>query len=110
MRQACVARRGMGKITYMRRVTGIGGIIFKANDPEKLGAWYAKHLDFPVEAWGGASFKWRELDAPNREAHTVWSLFDKETKSFEPSENHNNQRTTGWRTLGPCWRSSGARA
>ncbi len=28
----------------MARVTGIGGVFFKAKDPEALGAWYAEHL------------------------------------------------------------------
>ena len=33
----------------MKRVIGIGGIFFKANDPEKLAAWYKKHLGFEVD-------------------------------------------------------------
>lgn len=28
----------------MERVTGIGGVFFRAHDPERLGAWYATHL------------------------------------------------------------------
>ncbi len=28
----------------MRRVTGIGGVFFKAKDPKALGQWYKKHL------------------------------------------------------------------
>jgi hypothetical protein len=40
----------------MKRVTGIGGIFFKANDPEKLGAWYKKHLGLDVEEYGGVTF------------------------------------------------------
>jgi hypothetical protein len=28
----------------MKRVTGIGGVFFKAKDPQKLRAWYKKHL------------------------------------------------------------------
>lgn len=28
----------------MERVTGIGGIFFKARDPEQLGQWYSTHL------------------------------------------------------------------
>jgi hypothetical protein len=28
----------------MKRVTGIGGIFFKAQDPETLRAWYREHL------------------------------------------------------------------
>ncbi len=28
----------------MERVTGIGGVFFRARDPEALGAWYEEHL------------------------------------------------------------------
>lgn len=28
----------------VNRVSGIGGIFFKSNDPEKLKAWYRDHL------------------------------------------------------------------
>ena len=28
----------------MKRVTGIGGIFFKSDDPKSLYAWYEKHL------------------------------------------------------------------
>jgi hypothetical protein len=28
----------------MKRVTGIGGIFFKSDDPKNLYAWYEKHL------------------------------------------------------------------
>ncbi len=28
----------------MQRVTGIGGVFFRAQDPERLSAWYAAHL------------------------------------------------------------------
>ena len=69
-----------------KRVTGIGGIFFKADDPEKLGAWYAKHLQLPIEDWGGASFKWREKENSEREGYTIWSPFQSDTEYFEPSK------------------------
>ncbi|MFT5646057.1 MAG: catechol 2,3-dioxygenase-like lactoylglutathione lyase family enzyme [Aureispira sp.] len=28
----------------MKRVTGIGGVFFKAKDPQKSKAWYQNHL------------------------------------------------------------------
>ncbi len=28
----------------MQKVTGIGGLFFRARDPESLSAWYSKHL------------------------------------------------------------------
>ena len=33
----------------MEKVTGIGGIFFKASDSKTLGAWYRDHLGIPVE-------------------------------------------------------------
>ena len=32
----------------MERVTGVGGVFFRAKDPEALVAWYAEHLGVPV--------------------------------------------------------------
>jgi catechol 2,3-dioxygenase-like lactoylglutathione lyase family enzyme len=31
------------------RVTGIGGLFFRARDPKALKAWYAEHLGFPSD-------------------------------------------------------------
>jgi predicted enzyme related to lactoylglutathione lyase len=70
----------------MKRVTGIGGIFFKAVDPEKLRAWYAKHLQLAIERWGGVAFKWRDQEDPKREGYTVWSPFENDTNYFEPSK------------------------
>lgn len=42
----------------MNRVTGIGGIFFKAKDPDALGAWYRDHRGLAVADWGGAIFNW----------------------------------------------------
>ena len=46
----------------MKRVTGIGGIFFKAKDPVALGAWYRQHLGIDVQSWGGAAFRWQGDD------------------------------------------------
>jgi predicted enzyme related to lactoylglutathione lyase len=34
----------------MERITGIGGVFFKARDPHALAAWYQEHLGVPMEA------------------------------------------------------------
>lgn len=68
-----------------KRVTGIGGIFFKAKDPEKLGKWYAKHLGIPVEGWGGWQFTWRHDDNPRKKGHTIWSPFPADSAYFKPS-------------------------
>ena len=39
------------------RVVGIGGIFFKARDPDALRAWYRDHLGLPVTEWGGVTFE-----------------------------------------------------
>ena len=72
----------------MKRVTGIGGIFFKSNDPEKLGAWYKKHLGLDVEEYGGVTFHEgtaTDLE-PKRKAYIVWSPFAADTDYFAPSE------------------------
>ena len=38
----------------MKRVTGIGGIFFKADQPEALQAWYKRHLGIPIEEHGAS--------------------------------------------------------
>ncbi|HVU36046.1 MAG TPA: VOC family protein [Opitutaceae bacterium] len=68
------------------RVTGIGGIFFKAKNPKKVQAWYAKHLKLPIDPqWGGCAFEWRELRAPKKKGATAWSAFDAKTDYFRPS-------------------------
>jgi predicted enzyme related to lactoylglutathione lyase len=68
----------------MEQVLGIGGIFFKAENPEVLAKWYADHLGVPVEAWGGAVFRVVEADL-HRGAQTVWSPFKSDTDYFAPS-------------------------
>ncbi|HEX7815061.1 VOC family protein [Dyella sp.] len=69
----------------MTRVTGIGGIFFKAKDPKTLGAWYKTHLGIDVQPWGGAAFRWNGPDNPNGVGTTAWSLFSEDTSHFAPS-------------------------
>ena len=63
----------------MGRVTGVGGVFFKANDPEALYAWYEKHLGIKREEYG-VMFRWRDDGDP--EACTVWSIFTRESEYF----------------------------
>ncbi len=68
----------------MARITGIGGVFFKANDPKALGAWYQKHLGLSFEEWGGAILKWPE-DKAEDQGLTVWSLAKSDSQWFAPS-------------------------
>ncbi len=70
----------------MKRVTGIGGIFFKTQDPQALYQWYEKHLGIPRALDGAsATFEWREADDPEGKGMTVWSIFPRDTKYFDPS-------------------------
>src|SRR5438105_2772657 len=69
----------------MERVTGIGGIFFKANDPEKLAAWYREHLGITPSADGSVVFRWREDKIPENRGYTVWAPFPAATRYFDPS-------------------------
>jgi predicted enzyme related to lactoylglutathione lyase len=69
----------------MERVTGIGGIFFKADNPERLAAWYRKHLGLAQAEGGSSVFEWREKADPERTGMTVWSPFPRDTRYFDPS-------------------------
>lgn len=68
------------------RVTGIGGVFFKAKDPRALAVWYRDHLGLVPEPAAGNNplFKWRDRDDPAQVGNTVWSLFRQDTKYFGP--------------------------
>ena len=69
----------------MKRVTGLGGVFFKCNDPEKMKEWYRIHLGID-SANDGAPFKWRDIDSPEKKCLTAWSTFPAGTKYFDPSQ------------------------
>ncbi len=68
----------------MRRVSGLGGVFFKARNPAALLAWYTRHLGLRP-ARGVVRFRWRESERPSREGVTVWALFPATTEYFAPS-------------------------
>ena len=66
-----------------KRVTGIGGIFFKAQDPSKLGEWYAQNLGVELESYGPMSiFRWKRPDDPSKNGSTTWSLFPQDSDYF----------------------------
>jgi predicted enzyme related to lactoylglutathione lyase len=71
----------------MARITGIGGVFFKAKgDPMELAKWYEKHLGLKLEeGWGGSIIKWEE-DTADDKGLTVWTTAKPDTKWFNPSE------------------------
>ena len=69
----------------MNRVTGIGGIFFRARDPVALRAWYAKHLGIDVQPWGGTAFSWADAAGNPTGGTTVWSINAADNDYFAPS-------------------------
>lgn len=65
----------------MARITGIGGLFFKARDPKALAAWYREVLGLSVEDWGGVLFR-PDAGGPPM---TVFSPFDAGSTYFDPS-------------------------
>jgi len=72
------------KQANMKRVTGIGGIFFKCQDPEKIREWYKTHLGFDVNQYG-AKFEWKQEGDSTNKGYTLWTPFAEKTKYFEPS-------------------------
>jgi predicted enzyme related to lactoylglutathione lyase len=70
----------------MQRVTGIGGIFFKAKDPAALRAWYKTHLGLDVQEWGGAALAWVDKTGQPVPCTTIWSVSDNESDHFAPSK------------------------
>jgi predicted enzyme related to lactoylglutathione lyase len=66
----------------MQKVTGLGGLFFKASDPKAQYAWYEKHLGIKSEPGSGAMFHWRDAADPEKTGMTVWSIFPQSTKYF----------------------------
>jgi len=57
----------------MERVTGIGGVFFRASDPQALAAWYERHLGVPLDP--GQTYG--VFSEPT--AGAVWSAFPDDT-------------------------------
>jgi predicted enzyme related to lactoylglutathione lyase len=61
----------------MEKVTGIGGIFFRANDPEQLAAWYAEHLGVSPVPRDYDQLPWAQEAGP-----TVFAPFERDTGYF----------------------------
>jgi len=68
-----------------KRVTGVGGIFFKCQDPDQIKAWYQTHLGLDTDKYGTA-FEFRKSDQPEEKGFLQWSPFSADTQYFKPSE------------------------
>ena len=59
----------------MERVTGIGGVFFRARDPQALARWHTEHLG--IDAGLESERIWHQECGP-----TVWAPFSEDTDYF----------------------------
>ena len=73
----------------MARVTGVGGVFFKARDPESLTNWYQQHLGLPVDdegvvvLWWGDDVKGSTVWAPLRVGHDCLRLARRSSMDYQ---------------------------
>ena len=65
----------------MAKVTGLGGIFYKVEDPERTRAWYQEMLGIGGE-WG-ANFRW--ADEGGEDPFSLLSPFKQTTDYMDPS-------------------------
>ncbi|MEO5570835.1 MAG: VOC family protein [Bacteroidia bacterium] len=70
----------------MKRVTGLGGIFFKANDPNMLAKWYEDHLGIGFGKNLYFSFNWCENNSASTPASTSFGIFADQSDYFDPSK------------------------
>ncbi|MCF8232734.1 MAG: VOC family protein [Bacteroidales bacterium] len=67
------------------KVTGIGGIFFFSDDPEKTKEWYSKNLGLETNEYG-STFEFRNANRPDEINYLQWSPFKKGSDYFKPSK------------------------
>lgn len=64
------------------KVTGIGGIFFKCEDPKSLREWYGKTFGLKTNDYG-IIFQNRAVEEPNEKQYLQWSTFSKNSNYME---------------------------
>lgn len=69
----------------MRRVTGIGGVFFRAKDAPALRAWYRRHLGIDMDmTYGYAAFPWTGEDGEPVAGTSILSITNNDSDQFMP--------------------------
>ena len=72
-----VARKGVATGAEMEKVTGIGGLFFRAHDPKALASWYQQHLGVSLTPSSEGEHVWEQEAGP-----TVFAPFPETSKYF----------------------------
>jgi len=67
------------------KVTGIGGIFFRSENPKEIGQWYGENLGLAIDPYG-SPFEFRNANRPNEINYLRWSPYDEKTDYFDPSD------------------------
>lgn len=67
------------------KVTGIGGIFFKAKNSNEVKAWYSENLGLAVDEYG-SPFEFRNAHRPEEVNYLNWEAFPDSTSYFDPSQ------------------------
>ncbi len=67
------------------KITGIGGVFFKCQDPNAIKKWYAQHFQLDMDKYG-TMFKFHPENKPDQLGYLQWSPFDKSSDYFAPSK------------------------
>lgn len=67
------------------KVTGVGGIFFFSENPEKTKEWYSENFGLEVDQWG-SSFEFRNAHRPDEINYLQWSPFKQGSEYFSPSK------------------------
>ncbi len=63
----------------MAQVLGIGGVFFKASDPQAVRDWYGRVLGFQFQTWGGVIWPRPASEEVN------WTVHEAATDYYDPS-------------------------
>jgi catechol 2,3-dioxygenase-like lactoylglutathione lyase family enzyme len=63
-------------------VTGIGGVLLRARNAEKLQQWYARHLGLRLDEYGGVTFRGNSKPSERVAGSTTWAIFPQHTPYF----------------------------
>lgn len=92
----------------MERVSGIGGLCFRARDPAAMGEWYKEHLGVDLPPSGYDETPWHQEAGP-----TAFAAFPESTAYFGDAKQawmisfRGRSRQAETRTTsGPVWRKS----
>lgn len=67
------------------KVTGIGGIFFRSENPKEMRTWYGENLGLAINDYG-SPFEFRNANRPDEINYLNWNLFDEDTEYFSPSK------------------------